>query len=396
MNAIQTFWWRPRRLAARRWVFYLHLYCGLIIGILMAVVSLTGSILVFRPEMERQMVSGISHVVPGGRPISFQKLYDLVRASEPKGAKIENAYLYASPDLAWSFRVGYLHERREVYVDQYRGKVLGVDHFHGKFTAWVYDLHVNLLSGKTGLMINGIGAFILTLMCITGFLIWWPGRKNWRFGLHYAWRARWKRQNYDVHKIIGAFSLLPLALVAMTGAYFAFPKLLEIPVELLTHAPAVRHPPKSRPTGNTQRPDLDNVLNNALVAMAGGEATLFTFPTSSTQAYSLRKFLPGDWRRTGDNLVYLDQSTGKVLRIDYHSNLPFGIRLVRDIAPLHYGTFFGYFSRIFWVFLGLTPLILYVSGTLMWWNRVLSRYWAMFLKSRREVSQFATAPVLRN
>ena len=45
---------------------------------------------------------------------------------------------------------------------------------------WFVKLHENLLFGKTGRLVNGIGALFLTLVCLTGAVIWWPGIKNWR------------------------------------------------------------------------------------------------------------------------------------------------------------------------------------------------------------------------
>jgi uncharacterized iron-regulated membrane protein len=376
ITQLQTFWHTPRQSTARHWAFYLHLYSGLIVGLLIFVVSLTGSIVVYKPEIERTLIRQISHVPPGSHPMSFQLLYDQVRASQPKSYKIINAYLYPRSDLAWSFRVqGPKGDGRvQVYIDQYRGTILGEDHFKGKATEWIYDLHVNLLSGKIGLLINGIGALVLTLLCLTGLVIWWPGRKRWQFGFRYEWRARWKRQNYDLHKLAGAFSLALIAVIAVSGAYFAFPRMIERPVEWVTGKPALRVPPRTQPV-KAPKPNLDMVLATAERAMPGGETSLFTFPGKAGQPYSLRKYMPGDWRRTGDNLVYLDQYTGAVLRVDYHANLPWGIRFVRDVAPLHYGTFAGDWSRVLWLIIGLMPPLLFVSGSLMWWNRVLSKYW---------------------
>ena len=47
-------------------------------------------------------------------------------------------------------------------------------------TVWLLDLHDNLLSGPTGRRVNGIGAVLLGLLCMTGAIVWWPGIKNWR------------------------------------------------------------------------------------------------------------------------------------------------------------------------------------------------------------------------
>ena len=48
---------------------------------------------------------------------------------------------------------------------------------------WLVDLHENLLAGSTGRRVNGIGAAFLVLLCLTGAVVWWPGRKYWRRSL---------------------------------------------------------------------------------------------------------------------------------------------------------------------------------------------------------------------
>lgn len=45
------------------------------------------------------------------------------------------------------------------------------------------------------------------------------------------------------------------------------------------------------------------------------------------------------------------------------------------IVLLHFGTFGGVWSKALWVVLGLAPSVLFVTGSVMWWNRVLSKKW---------------------
>jgi uncharacterized iron-regulated membrane protein len=49
--------------------------------------------------------------------------------------------------------------------------------------------------------------------------------------------------------------------------------------------------------------------------------------------------------------------------------LSLGDRVLNSFTPLHYGTFGGLPTRIFYVFVGLTPLILLATGFVMWWYR---------------------------
>jgi uncharacterized iron-regulated membrane protein len=180
--------------------------------------------------------------------------------------------------------------------------------------------------------------------------------------------------------------------VALTGAYFAFPKTYEAVVAWAAQKPSVLLAPRIG-IGTSRSISIDTIYATAVQAMPAGETTLFTFPQQKNAPYSLRRMLPEDWRRTGDNLVYIDQYTGQVVRTTYHRDLSWPIRFTRDMYPLHFGTFGGNFTRILWIILGIAPAILYVSGLLMWWNRSILP--ALRRRRRRRVAHMLPAPVGR-
>ncbi len=369
-NWAVLFWRRPRRLALRRILFYVHMVLGLSIGLLASVICLTGSLIVYKPEIESLILGPVSHVVPSAdrHTVPLQLAYDAGRQKHPD-CKIVQAYLHAEPDLAWSFDLNCKPQGRVVvYVDKYRGNLTGEDHFQGKWTQWIYDLHVHLLSGATGETVNGIGALLLVVLASTGLVVWWPGVKHWSSAFRFESRARWRRKNYDVHRLTGFFASLLLMFVAVTGAYFAFPKTYESIIAWAARKPSVLLAPRTG-IGAARKISLDAIYATAVQALPAGETTLFTFPQQKDAPYSLRRMLPTDWRRTGDNLAYIDQYTGQVIRVTYHRELSWPIRFTRDFYPLHFGTFGGNFTRILWILMGLAPATLYVTGLLMWWNR---------------------------
>jgi hypothetical protein len=49
-----------------------------------------------------------------------------------------------------------------------------------------------------------------------------------------------------------------------------------------------------------------------------------------------------------------------------------GDNFIRWIYYLHFGNFAGWKTKALWVVLGLLPVFLFVTGAIMWWNRVLS------------------------
>ncbi|MBM3763018.1 MAG: PepSY domain-containing protein [Acidobacteria bacterium] len=363
----------PRKIWWRKALFQVHLWLGVGLGLYFAVVCLTGSVIVYKKEMERAMIPQLIRVAPLEKRVSFQGMVDTVRAAYPK-ATLQNVYLYWTPGTSWSFRMQSKTEGRiQVYVDPYRGTILGEDRYRGKFLQWVYDLHVNLLMGDLGEWLNGWGGFSLAIVSLSGIVVWWPGKQYWKNGFVYEFRARWKRQNYDMHKVGGLVSSVFLILPAVTGAYWSFPAVYEEWIEKLTGTPAKVASPRVEAV--KEWVSLDVVLDRAIQAVPGGTPTLFRLAAKPTEVHSLHHILPWDWRTQGDHVVYLHPGTGEVVRVTYHHEVPLGARIQRDIFGLHFGTFAGDVSRVSWVLVGVAPTVLFVTGVLMWWNRSLSKKW---------------------
>jgi|SRR5579863_2466283 len=88
---------------------------------------------------------------------------------------------------------------------------------------WLVNLHANLLSGDTGRLLNGIGALCLTMLCLTGAVIWWPGIRNWRRSLTVDWGSRFPRFSWDLHSALGFWTLPFVLMWGISGIYFSFP-----------------------------------------------------------------------------------------------------------------------------------------------------------------------------
>lgn len=379
----RTVWWRKA-------LFQFHLWGGLILGLYFAVVCLTGSIVVYKKELERLQIPRLVKVEPSNESGSFAAMVKLVERSYP-GHQLQNAFLYEEPGVSWSFRLQGKQGRVQAYVDPYRVRLLGQDTYQDKFLQWVYDLHTDLLLGSTGSLLNGWGAFLLTAMCLSGIVVWWPGLRYWRKGFEWARGARWKRQNYDLHKLSGLGSFALLVLLAVTGAYWSFPKQYESFLAWATQSPSKQNPPTVVETPGKSRASLDQVLAAARAAIPGGEMTLFRFSNKSGVPHSLHKRLPGDWRTQGDNVAYVHPQSAEVVRVDYHRDLHLGVRLQRDIYGLHFGTFWGHPTRVLWIALGVVPLLLFVSGALMYWNRSLGKRKSKGLLDRPALAGYAPA-----
>ena len=98
---------------------------------------------------------------------------------------------------------------------------------------WFVRLHENLLSGTIGRAVNGIGGLSLTLLCVSGAILWWPGIAHWRRSLTLQGTASAARVNWDLHNALGFWCFLFVLLWGVSGVYFAFPNPFNAVVDFL-------------------------------------------------------------------------------------------------------------------------------------------------------------------
>ena len=387
----ESYWRNPRKTVARRWIFQIHFYGGLIAGLLWTTVGITGSAIVFVPELRRLEVSGWTRVQPSGQPMPIETLVQRFHGERPTD-RMHSIYFDFKPAWGWNFRtVAANGDRIHSFVDQYRGTLLGSVDYNHSALQWIYDLHSDLQGGESGLKANAWFAFALLIASSSGILLWWRGRRYWKLGFEYRVKASWKRQVWDLHNFGGFFFYLPLLLLSLSGAYYAFEPATASLVSTLTGGPAEIRPPRaSQP--DAPRRSLDEIQQSALRAIPDAEPSMIIFPAKRGESFTLRLRRPSDPHRIGLNWVYVDPSTAQVLRVDRFDLQPLGVKIIRLITPLHYGTIGGVTTRILWVIAGLAPGIFFVTALLMWWNRSLSKKWRRRKAMVDRVPQAIAAP----
>jgi uncharacterized iron-regulated membrane protein len=365
---------------AREWLFQIHLWLGLVLGLVVGTVGLTGAIVVFRYELNRMTVPGTAYVEEQSQRLSIDILTARVRADRPED-QIAQVSWEVGPDTAWNYRsLSPEGHRIHTFIDQYTGEIVGQENYQDKTLQWFFDLHAYLLAGDTGKMLNGFVALTTIILSLTGLVIWWPGIARWRAGLTYMWGAGWKRQNYDLHKVVGFYTCLALAFVSLTGAYFSFPTLFQWSAEKLTGTRHSLQSPPAETSWDARHVPMDAFIEAAERAQPGARAISLSFPREEGAPVSVRTREARDWHRIGLNYVYLEPADASLLRSDRFSESTAATRLVRFMYPFHFGRFGGrlgpvsfYAVMVVYVLIGIAPFALMISGFLMYWNRSLSK-----------------------
>lgn len=217
---------RPQQRPLRRLLFQVHLWIGIATGVYVVLISVSGSAVVFRRELNLWLVPHRVAVVEGARlsqeelsaaALSLYPGYEVARIGEPRPP---------NRPVAIELRRG--GEAKERLFDPYTGRDLGDSYPRVlRVVEWLVSLHDDLLAGPVGRRINGIGAVLVMGLIATGAVIWWPGRRRWVTSLAPKRGANAPRVMWQLHSIIGFWSFALLAIWALTGIYFAFPEPFE-------------------------------------------------------------------------------------------------------------------------------------------------------------------------
>jgi uncharacterized iron-regulated membrane protein len=84
---------------------------------------------------------------------------------------------------------------------------------------WLLDFHATLLFGDTGRVLNVVAGLLTMMLCLAGFVIWWPGSKKWRRSLVVQRNVNWKRFTWSVHSAVGFWMFAFVLMWAATGVY---------------------------------------------------------------------------------------------------------------------------------------------------------------------------------
>jgi uncharacterized iron-regulated membrane protein len=350
----------------RNFSFFLHRYIGLFVGAILVIVGITGSILVFYPELENYMLTRqVGQIEATGDRLPMQTILDNVKSAyrERQDLKFDNITPSQSPDIV---QVGFTDKKdiwTEVNVNPYTGEIINSRVWNTSFFGRVFELHYALLAGETGVIVVGIAALLMFILSVTG-LVLWPGWRKLIAGFKVKWNARPKRVNFDLHKLVGIISVVFLAAIAFTGFCWNFSAQTYPVIHAVTLTPQPIDP-TSTVTGKSPM-DLDEILRRADAALPEATTTYVSLPTEPKGVFNVGKRLPQDKDKWGSSHVYLEQYTGEVLKVTDSRSLSRGDMVLNSFTPMHYGTFGGLPTRIFYVFIGLTPLILFVTSLVMY------------------------------
>lgn len=342
-------------------VFKIHSIAGLVSGLFILLMSLSGAALVFHEELDAFQQPTVSFMQNNNSGVdeyyaSIQKQFPHAQISNcvlpEKNDKPVSFFIYDS-----SYKTG--TKAMEVFLHPQTAEVLktrgGSDDIRNNFMSWLSKFHNSFHLGKTGEWLLGFFALIFLLSIISGIILF---RKKILAVLLFK-KVVYKRSN--LHQLIGVYALLFNLMIAGTGFWmqrYVFKKEF---YATDNYTPLLKtSPPLSFKFGSayneikTQYPDF---TTRVIYFAQNSKGKTAVYGNRSRNAYiHSKKFA---------DVIFLD-SAGVISKTRFINKIDAADRYDIINSQLHIGKFGGMGIRIIYFVFGLTGALLSITGFLLW------------------------------
>ena len=355
-----------------------HIYLALSFGFLFVLMGLTGSLCVYRDELDELFNPKLIISQSGAHMLSPDKIIAAVRAAHPDRFGVWTLEMPRSVQGAvtvWFDKpretVGALYAPLMVSVNPYTAEVIANRFWGQTLMTWLADLHTQLQLDYLGREVVAWVAVFLMISVASGVYLWWPGWRQLWLAFKIRHDAGLMRCLLDLHRLGGISSAGFLLLLAFTGFHLAYTPLLEI----LTTSDGMGHGdagPNVRSTGvpNNRPISLTEAVLVARGLFPSSEVRRITTPWGDNGTYRINLRQHHEINQHHPlTTVWVDRWSGQIQAVRNPVKFSAGQSFVSWLWPLHTGEAFGGTGRLIWFWIGLAPLLLTASGLMHWLYR---------------------------
>jgi len=203
-------------------LFWLHVLCGVVAGLVILVMSGTGVILALKPQIQDWIERDVRYVTPDGAPrLGAYQLLDTAKRARPD-ASAQSLALPRDPSAAATINLG---RGGNLYINPYTGAILGTGsaatvQFFQTMTNWHRYLSATGEYRAVGRSLTGACNLAFLILGITGLYIWWPRQFSLQHVKPIVWFRRTstgRARDFNWHNTIGFWCLIPILGMTISG-----------------------------------------------------------------------------------------------------------------------------------------------------------------------------------
>ncbi|WP_297334309.1 PepSY-associated TM helix domain-containing protein [Flavobacterium sp.] len=353
-------------------VFQIHKWLGLVSGLIVFIVAITGCIFCFQDEIKDALYDWRKVEMQDKPFVLPSVLHQKSRELFPGGD--EQMVFYGGKDRPALVLQAEGEKYFYTYFNPYTGAYLYREDLSTEFFTVIEEIHMHLLLPEpVGKQVVGISTIIFVILLISGIIQWWPKkRKHLKDRLRVKWSAKWRRINYDWHNVTGFYIALLALVLALTGLSFSYEWMhkamyvagnagKDYPEELQT--PVV----DTTLTANGKTHVLDIALTS--IAKAKPQSEMFFVWKPDEKSAVVAGAYPMGLRFEGQSNMYFHPQTGDLLKEQLYENKSAGLKFQEINYALHTGQYFGLTGKIIAFIVSFLAAALPVTGFIMWFGR---------------------------
>jgi uncharacterized iron-regulated membrane protein len=354
-----------------------HFYAGLVCIPFIIILSITGPIYLFKPQIEAAIDAKYDHLAFAGAPQSAEAMVkaavDAVPGSRFKAIEVR-------PDTHDAARVTVLKgdEKIHLYIHPQNLKILKQVPEEARFMEVVKTIHGELFAGRFGQVIVELAACWAIVMILTGLYLWWPREAKGIAGLLYPRLKMGKRIFWrDIHAVIGLYVSALALFLLLTGLpwTYVWGNAFKSVRAIANPAPTAqawsqgradeKKALKAEDAAPTDLSRLDALLDTARALNLPAPVTL----AAPTKQDTLWKLASDTGNRPKRVTMTIDPAMLEVIsRENFADKKPLDQVVGYGIAA-HEGQLFGPLNQALGVLTALGLMTLCVSAVAMWWQR---------------------------
>ncbi len=332
-----------------------HSISGLIAGIFLFILGITGSILVFNTDIDKALFRKYE---VHNSPEAFH-LDQAISNVQNRYKKWNTRIIHFKKGETFIFNIRKPDARKLVFVHPETGKILGEIDESSHFSKWMLKLHYSLHSGAIGKFIVFFAGILFLISLMSGIILY---RKNILKTIFFQIKLKKKnkRTYYSIlHRYVGVWALLLNLVLAFTGVFLGY----KVAMAGLKKS-SISSPP-------TVEASVERTLQNLKTNQPNFIPEYIRLPSSEKGTIIINGPFKKDpfYYSKYYNKIEANYLTGNIEKVRKTTGQNFLYRFNSTILPLHYGQFAGIFGKIFYAFIGLSGPFLSITGFYLWFKR---------------------------
>lgn len=383
-----------QRYTSQQRIWRWHFFAGLFVCPFLILLAATGSIYLFKPQIDHWEEQGINSLAPSSEltnPLLADDLLKIAYQAFP-GSKLVRYSLAKENDRSVEIEIKQSSSINQgenpikankitLWVDQFSGTILKQKETEKRFLHQVKKLHSELLLGSKASYVIELVASWSIILIVTGLYLW-LGRSTIKVAdvankaTHTENKKTTTTRWRHLHGSVGFYLAIPFLLLLLTG--LPWTQLWGGGFKLLKENMGwagsgqewfVTLQSKQQSIESLKKPGHDITLSTITLKNDVNTLThpIYVMPPKANNGVWTVRSMPQD--RSKRVTLHYDQHTGeKIMRIGFEDHHPVE-QIISHGVSMHEGALFGLINQLLALLTTLFVIALSIIGIYIWWQR---------------------------